>query len=499
MASLNNTISGRITLAVLAIHVVLLPALYFGMVFLIKQSNEEYFLNNVRGHARFLADSLERVGDTATDEEITEILDSVVLSGGGVFAELRGESRQILSSLVSEADAEMYREDHEFQEFDDGTYYFSLPIVQVNGSTNLRIGFDESPYLAQNAAAYKNGFIILAGYVTALLILLPLVGRRVAQPIKALQEASREIASGAVSGHLTVKTDLVEFVELSHDLELMKDRLTGISEQLQQEITDREKTEVQRLSLEQQLRHSQRLETVGTMAGGIAHELNNILVPIILFTETAVEDLPPDSPARDDLQRVIAAATRARGLVSQVLMFSRKMGDDEHLPVDMAEIIRESAELLRASVTSFAKLELLIDEDCPPVLGNAALIGQLILNLCSNAFKALKNGQGIVSIHLALVAVEPELARASPQLGEHCVCVTIRDDGQGMSEETRSRIFEPFFTTRGVGEGTGLGLSVVHGIITDMNGIINVESEVESGSVFRTFLPASTDEGNQPS
>ena len=491
MAALTKTIAGRITLGVLAIHVLVLPTLYFGMVYLIKQSNEEMFLNSVRGHARYLADSLERIGASASDKEITDILDSVVLSGSGFFAELVGDKRRILSSLVTAADAETYLEDLTFQQHDDGIYFFSVPVLYAGDPYSLRVGFDEAPYLEQNTTAYKNGLIIISGYLAALLAMLPVIGRRVVRPVKALQKASRQIASGALSEHLTAETDLVELVDLSRDLDLMKDRLTDVSKQLQQEILDREKADLDRLSLEQQLRHVQRLETVGTMAGGIAHELNNILVPIILYTETAIEDLPADSAVRDDLQRVLRSATRAKGIVGQVLTFSRKMAVDTHAAVDMAAAIRDTAELLRASVPAFAKLEIDIDPTCPPVLGDAALVGQLILNLCTNAFQALRDEHGVVRISLGLTQIDTAIAKANPLLGQGpCVCLTVSDTGEGMDHQTVARIFEPFFTTRSVGEGTGLGLSVVHGIVTDMNGVIQVESTIEFGSVFRVLLPA---------
>jgi signal transduction histidine kinase len=491
VATLSKTIAGRITLSVLAIHLLILPTLYFGMVYLIKQSNEELFLNSVRGHARYLADSLERIGDSATDKEITEILDSVVLSGSGFFAELVGNNRRIMSSLVTEADAALYLEDLKFQEYDDGIYFFSVPVMYAEGPVSLHVGFDEAPYLEQNATAYKIGFIVIAGYLAILLMFLPIIGRRVAHPVKALQEVSRQIASGALSEHLTVETDLVELQDLSRDLDLMKDRLTGVSKQLQQEILDREKMELARISLEQQLRHSQRLETVGTMAGGIAHEINNILVPIILYTEIAIEDLPGNNPVRDDLVRVLRAATRAKSIVGQVLTFSRKMAADTQSAVNMAEAVRDSVELLRASVPAFANLEIKIDPHCPQVLGDAALMNQLILNLCTNAFQSLRDEHGSVSITLDLAEVDDDLAKSNQMLDQgQCVRLTVSDTGEGMDQETLARIFEPFFTTRNVGDGTGLGLSVVHGIVTDMNGVIHVESEVNSGSVFRVLLPA---------
>ena len=490
MASLTTTIAGRITLGVLSVHIVVLPVLYFGMVFLVKQSNEELFINNVRTHARFLADSLERIGGSATDEEITEILDTLVVSGSGVFSELVGASQTISSSLVSAQDRARYQEDFQFGEHGDSVYFISVPILHDDEHLNLRVGFDEVPILEQNALAYRNGLVIIAVYLTMLLILLPIIGRRVVRPVRALQQASRDIASGSLSEHLTVETDLVEFVDLSHDLELMKSRLIGINQQLQQEIRDREQAVVRWRSLEQQLRHSQRLETVGTLAGGIAHELNNILVPIILYSDTAIEDLPKDSPIRADLQRVMKAATRAKGIVSQVLMFGWKMARHEYASVDMAEMVRDSFDLLQASMPATATLRLDIERNCPTVLGDPSLMSQLIMNLGTNACQALENAQGEVSISLESIDASPEFSESNPAIGRgRLVRLSVTDSGEGMDKQTIERIFEPFFTTREVGEGSGLGLSVVHGIVADLNGTIEVESAIKSGSTFTVLLP----------
>ena len=491
MARLGKTIAGRITLGVLAVHLLVLPTLYFGLVYLIKDNNDEMFVNASRGHARFLADSLERVNDTRSQLQIVEILDSVVLSGSGVFAELLGQDSVIRSSLISDQDAARYQEDFEIGQHDDNVYYISVPVLVGESPLNLRVGFDETPVQEQNASAYVNGLIIIAAYITALLLLLPIIGRRVVKPVRELQQASREIASGALSEHLNVETDLVEFIDLSNDLERMKSRLIGINERLEREIDERKETEAQRKSLELQLRHSQRLETVGTMAGGIAHELNNILVPIILYAEIAIEDLPPDSPVAKDMQLVLNAAKRAKGIVGQVLTFGSKMESRENVLVNTAEVISESIDLLRASLPPNVSLELDIADNCPPVLGDHALLNQLILNLCTNALQALGGEGGTVRVALDVSSSGEALALAQPALSKQkLVRLTVSDTGRGMSIETRNRIFEPFFTTRPVGKGTGLGLSVVHGIVTDSNGAIEVESELESGSTFYVYFPA---------
>lgn len=490
MARIGKTIGGRIIRGVLLVHLLILPALYFGLVFLLKQSNEELFLNSARGHARYIADTIERIGDSASDLVLTEILDSVVVSGNGVFAELIGESREIRSSLNNDADVAKYKEDFSIGENADHTYFISMPVTINQSILFLRVGFDESPFHEQNIIAYRNGLAIIALYLVVLLVLLPIIARRVVRPVKAIQTLSREIASGAFSENLAIKTDIVEFQELSRDLDHMKNRLLGISEELEQQIREREAAELARHSLEQQLRHSQRLETVGTMAGGIAHELNNILLPIILYTDMAIEDLPADSPARDDIRRVKRAASRAKNIVNQVLTFSRKMATIEYQPIDMAHAVRETVELLRASLPASAKVEIDIDEHTPAVLGDAPLMNQLILNLCTNAVQSLRDSSGKVLIRLGVTEVNDELRQRNPNLGsDRCVCVSVHDDGLGMDPQTIDRIFEPFFTTRGVGEGTGLGLSVVHGIVVDLCGAIDVESTVESGSTFSVYLP----------
>jgi signal transduction histidine kinase len=466
------------------------------MVYVLKQSNEEMFLNSTRGHARFLADSLERIADPNSNKEIVEILDSVVLSGSGLYSQLTGTEHKHISSLVDKTDIASYQEDFEIGEHDDNVYFISVPVLMGTSALNLQVGFDETPFLEQNAKAYKNGLIVISIYLVLLLLLLPVIGRRVVRPVKDLQRTSREIASGALTKQLTVESDLVEFVDLAEDLDRMKNQLIGINQQLEREIEEREEAETQRRNLEHQLRHSQRLETVGTMAGGIAHELNNILVPIILYADIAIEDLSENSPIRGDMQRVLKSAKRAKGIVRQVLTFSRKMANNEHIQIDMAEAIRESVDFLLASMPPSISLEVSLTENCPPVMGDPALMQQLILNLCTNAMQSLPERVGSVRISLDVTEAGESLVESHPGLaGRKLVTLTIADNGHGMDGPTQNRIFEPFFTTRPVGDGTGLGLSVVHGIVTDLDGVIEVESAPGSGATFFVFLPALEPEG----
>jgi len=471
-------------------HLFVLPALYFAVISLVKQSNEELFLDNVRSHARFTADSIEHVDLVGSPERVVDILDSAVLSGDVVFAELTGGRQRWSSSLIDNAGDLRYSEDFAFGEHGDSIYFVSLPVVTGDDTYSLRIGFDESPIIHANERAYVTSFLILGVYLAVILILVSVIGRRVMRPVKSLQKSSRNISSGNFSEDLIIETDLSEFVELSRDLESMRRHLIGINQQLANEIQMKEQTEVERKNLEAQLRHRQRLETVGTLAGGIAHELNNILVPIILYTESAMDDLPADSAVRQDLQRVLRASARARSIVRQVLTFGHQMTTDGLQPLDVADIVEESVDLVRALIPPTARIVQDIHEDCAPVRGDAALVAQVVMNLCTNAYQSLPGATGRIEVSLRPDSVPEEIRRAYPRLCEGAFLrLRVKDDGKGMDSTVLGRILEPFYTTRAVGEGTGLGLSVVHGIVSNMGGEIVVSSKPGLGTTVDVYLP----------
>ena len=246
----------------------------------------------------------------------------------------------------------------------------------------------------------------------------------------------------------------------------------------------------QEKNLESQLRHSQKLEAMGTLAGGIAHDFNNILTAIIGYSEIARAQLPATDVIGKDLDKVITAGKRAAELVEQILTFSRREGED-FKPIEIQFIIKEALKLLRASLPATIELVTNIHRDGNFILADPIQLHQVLMNLCTNAKQAIGEDVGTLKIALSKVRVkEDEVFSACPLLdcGPY-LDLEISDTGGGMDEMTLSKIFEPFFTTKGKGEGTGLGLAVVHGIVKQHKGEITVNSELGKGATFHIYLP----------
>jgi signal transduction histidine kinase len=270
----------------------------------------------------------------------------------------------------------------------------------------------------------------------------------------------------------------------------MRRELVGMNASLLREIREREAVDQKREALESKLRQVQRLETVGVLAGGIAHEFNNILLPIFLYTEQALEDLPVQSPVRPHLERVLKASSRAKLLVQQILTFSRQPGDAGHEPLALGPIVEEALELLRALIPSTVALNQDIRAGDAMVLGDRNQLHQLIMNLCSNAYQALGERGGSITVLLESCVLNGQLAHHNPRLAAGSYLrLSVHDTGHGIDRGTLERIFEPFYTTRAVGKGTGLGLSVVHGIVVSHRGDITVDSKPGEGTVFHVYLP----------
>ncbi|WP_294768013.1 PAS domain-containing sensor histidine kinase [uncultured Rhodoferax sp.] len=255
------------------------------------------------------------------------------------------------------------------------------------------------------------------------------------------------------------------------------------------DLTARKLAETQRAALETQLRESQKMQAMGTMAGGIAHDFNNILSAILGNVELAKQDTAEDASALISLREIEKAGRRARDLVRQILTFSRNE-PPKRTPIQLAEVVQETARLVKVALPPAVDLQLLLPDDLPSVLADATQVEQALLNLCTNGFLAIGNQKGSVTIELGQADIQlPSSDRIGVPPG-HYVTVRVRDTGGGMSEATMQRIFEPFFTTRQVGQGTGLGLSVVHGIMQTHQGAIDVQSELGQGSVFTLYFPA---------
>ena len=258
------------------------------------------------------------------------------------------------------------------------------------------------------------------------------------------------------------------------------------------DLTARKRIEAHRNALESQLRESHKMQAVGTMAGGIAHDFNNIISAILGNVELAKQDAGERSPALVSLNEIDKAGRRARDLVRQILTFSRNESP-KRIPIQLADVVEETVNLLKVTLPPTVEMHVTMDPDTPPVLADATQVEQALLNLCTNAIHALGTQRGTISIELGhnLQSTLGAAERRSGARGPH-VRLAVRDTGSGIDADTLQRVFEPFFTTKPVGQGTGLGLAVVHGIMRTHLGTVDVQSTPDTGSVFTLYFPAET-------
>jgi PAS domain S-box-containing protein len=265
-------------------------------------------------------------------------------------------------------------------------------------------------------------------------------------------------------------------------------RIAGVAE----DITSHKQAQADRDQLEAQLRQVQKMDAVGTLAGGIAHDFNNILGAIIGNTQLAIMDLAADHPARKSLDEVKKAGARAKALVMQILAFARQQPQEREV-VELVPVLEDVVKLARATLPASVELVLQCEPGSTSVRADVTQIHQIVLNLCTNAWQAMEGQPGRIDLRLERVQVDADLVRSHPNLqpGRHAR-ISVTDTGKGMDAATLERIFEPFFTTKGPGQGTGLGLSVVHGIMRLHQGTITVQSAPGSGTRFDLYFPTVT-------
>jgi len=257
------------------------------------------------------------------------------------------------------------------------------------------------------------------------------------------------------------------------------------------DITERKQAEEDKAKLEAQLQQSQKMEAIGTLAGGIAHDFNNILAAIIGYTEMAMDEDSKEIRQRD-LRETLSGAERARNLVKQILTFSRQ-DDHEKKHLDIKVLLQEAVKFLRSSIPTTIEINQQLTEESCNIIADPTQMHQVIMNLCTNASHAMKVAGGTLKIELANVELAKDEIPSHPDLQTgHYVKLTISDTGHGIDPALIQRIFDPFFTTKSVDEGTGLGLSVVYGIVKSHGGIINVYSEPDKGAAFHVYLPRIT-------
>jgi PAS domain S-box-containing protein len=249
----------------------------------------------------------------------------------------------------------------------------------------------------------------------------------------------------------------------------------------------------ERKRLETQLRQAQKMEAMGTLAGGIAHDFNNILSSVIGYTEIALDDVPKESVLHNNLQEVFQAGVRARGLVKQIIAFSRQ-SDLEKKALEISPLVKEALKFMRASIPTTIDIHENIETGLHPVLTDPTQIDQILMNLCTNAAHAMQEKGGTLEVSLTNVTLADSdfKSRHSDMSPGPYLRLSISDTGHGMSPNVLERIFDPYYTTKEMGEGTGLGLAVVHGIVKSLDGTITVYSERGKGSTFNVYLPAIT-------
>ncbi len=256
------------------------------------------------------------------------------------------------------------------------------------------------------------------------------------------------------------------------------------------DISGRKQVEETKSRHEAQVRQLQKMQAIGTLAGGIAHDFNNILSAIIGYSELVRDELPPGSSLTTYVDQVLRAGNRARDLVQQILTFSRQT-EKELKPIQIHPITKEALKLLRASIPTSIEIKSSIDTRCGAVLGDPTQIHQILMNLCTNAYQSMRNSGGTMGVVLS----EVEIGRDSGKVDNLDLApgryakLEVSDTGPGMTRAVQEKIFDPYFTTKSTGEGTGLGLSVVHGIVKSMKGHISVYSEPGMGATFNVYIP----------
>jgi PAS domain S-box-containing protein len=255
------------------------------------------------------------------------------------------------------------------------------------------------------------------------------------------------------------------------------------------DITERKQAEKEKTKLENQLQQAHKMEAIGVLAGGIAHDFNNILSIILGNAELAMDDLPEWNLARHNLEEIATASLRARDVVQRLLSFSRQ-SDQEQMPVNISQIIKDCLKFLRSSIPTSIDIHRTISDVPGIVLADPTQIYQVMMNLCTNAAHAMSENGGIMEVSISVLEVGKNEAIQDIELSQgQYVKISVSDTGHGIAKENIDRIFEPYFTTKKVGEGSGIGLSVVYGIVKSYDGAISVDSEYGKGTTFNVFLP----------
>jgi PAS domain S-box-containing protein len=404
-------------------------------------------------------------------EREIELLDEVTMDISFALDKIEGDSQR---SRLEEQNLQ--------QSMFLGTLIDAMPYPVVYKDTQMR-------YLGCNRA-----FERFTGIKTGQLIGLTVHDIWSEDSAEVLRHTDRELLGRSDRQPLIFEETLQDAEGINHDFLIHKAIFQGQDGKtagvigVMVDITERKRAEEERARIENQLQQAQKMEALGTLAGGIAHDFNNILGIIIGFTELSMYELGKGTPVLDKLDEVLKATNRAKDLVKQILAFSRR-SEQQKMPLQLGIIVKDAMKILRPSLPSTIEIRTNVSSKAA-VLADPTQMHQVLMNLCTNAAHAMQDHGGILEVNLTDVVLETQPARfrESLQPGRY-VELTVKDSGLGIDPGIIDLIFDPFFTTKQAGEGTGLGLSVVHGVVKSHGGGISVESTVGKGTTFTVLIP----------
>ncbi len=374
------------------------------------------------------------------------------------------ESVAMLDQKVRERSAELAavsaRSDTMFRAASDGMLVVEADgrVIEANDAACRMLGYTHDEILAHHLADLEDG----------------------ASPVERQRRADQQARTGTTRFETTLRAKSGAVLPVDAVVTAMPcgggRAFVGV-----RDISERRRAETDRAQLESRLRQSQKMEAIGTLAGGIAHDFNNILTLITGSADLATADIPEGHPARPMLDQIVRASQRAEALVRQILAFSRRR-DEQRDVVALGPIVQEAVSILRSTLPAMIEIRTRVEDGLPLVQADAVQLHQVLMNLGSNAAHAMRDGGGVLTIEVTR-DVTPGATRPG-------LCLTVSDTGSGMDAATLDRVFEPFFTTKPAGIGTGLGLAVVHGIVTAHGGSIEASSTLSLGTAIRITLPA---------
>ncbi|MBI4633007.1 MAG: response regulator [Deltaproteobacteria bacterium] len=405
----------------------------------------------------------ENANETAAQIE-PEIFDKLKTSPSPLYLENQ-QRMEFWSPVVARSG---YREA-------ESLFVETIPLPQkehVIGFVRITVG--------KSALDKKLGALLVKSVMMGILFLIVGSGiiyfavKRVVNPLNTLIEGVQSLEKGAFGEKVPVETD-DEIGKLAAAFNQMSESLL--------------KRETETKQLEERLRHAQRMEAIGTLAGGIAHDFNNILGVIVGYAELALLDIPKQTPTHRSLSEIFKASSRAKDLVKQILTFSRQTNQERH-PLLIKPIVEEVLKMMRASLPSTIEMRHTFKPGLSPILSDPTQIHQVLMNLCTNAGHAMEEGGGVLEVNLDEVEIGPGNSDLSDDMqpGRYQI-LTVSDTGHGMDASIKERIFDPYFTTKGPGKGSGMGLSVTHGIVKSHGGKIDCRSEPGKGAAFSVFFP----------